>query len=703
MTESNHRKAHQLVENALHALAKRPRFEARPVQNEMAQFVLRCAYNQSHGLVEAPTGVGKSLGALIPALAWAITEGKRVIIATYTNVLAEQYWQKDLPLAMELLGPAALDLKTELVMGKPRYACMEQAVNGEIAQMPSTVQKIVQQWMGQAKMGIESEFSAYARRKHLPAGIARETWSRLHVPPICKQRLCSFYNNCFYFRTRRSASRAQVVVTNHSVILADMELRWVTQGASSLLDEYDLLVLDEAHDFLDATRSALEFTLDSKEIANVVRMAARLVNQIAESVVGPSTPPSFADQLHGAANDFSRIAQSLVLEMEASLMDLRRSTLITALPPEILEQPSARDRAVPDLMPIVQHTAERLQSEIAVFYKEVRKTLEQYKGQLPEKGYDEAKELFNQQGWWFKKFSGGLQQLVLPETGATWIECGRKEMERGAKTVPLEFSELLTEHLWDVCPVVAMSATLTIDDSFEFFQTQTGLTSAETCLLPPVFNYQQNAALYLPPPGTLPEPPSSARAPQAEIYYQRLAEELTRILKATRGRALVLFASRAEMEAVRERMPDLPNIPILMQGSGGHSDLSDQFKQETHAVLFGLRSFWTGFDAPGETLSCVILARIPFEVPVEPAQVARGGLIESRGGDPFTAWTLPNAKQQIKQGSGRLLRRADDRGIICLLDARLHTKRYGPEIIQNMPSGILKFNDIKEAVKHTRL
>jgi ATP-dependent DNA helicase DinG len=695
-------KIDKLAQQAFERLEKQAGFEVRPVQHDMAQFVTQCVQGRIHGLIEAPTGVGKSLGALIPALAWAIAENKRVIVATYTNVLAEQYWQKDLPLALQLFGEHAEILKTELVMGKPRYACLDLIGGQGLMGMPDTVHRLMREWVVGTLRGTENEFASFMRRKRVPLSITRDVWKAVHVPPVCRQKLCAHFDRCFYFRTRRSAARANVVVTNHSVILADAELRLLTGGSMSMLDEYDLLILDEAHDFLDSTRSAMEFSLDDHSAEDVVRMAARLTNQILQTVESESPPAGFAEQLQMAVSTFAKQVQVEMLEMSEQLQSIRHSVLVTASPTEILEHPGVQRATRADLLPLIRHTAQRLQTAIAQFYKAIRQVLTQYKASLPEKGFEEAKEMFNQQGWWFKKFAGGLQSLLNPETGATWIEVGR-EHERAVRTVPLEFSDMLKERMWDMCPTVAMSATLAIDGSFEFFQNQTGLTEAETCRLPQVFDYVHHAALYLPTPGRLPEPPQSAKARQAADYYNAVANELETILTATKGRALVLFSSRAEMEAVRERVNERSDIPIYVQGSSGHADLSQQFKENTHSVLFGLRSFWTGFDAPGQTLSCVVLVRIPFEVPVEPAQVARNGLIESRGGNPFLEWTLPNSKQQIKQGAGRLLRRSDDRGIICILDARLHTKNYGHEILQNLPEGIPIFNDILEAVKHAGL
>jgi len=182
------------------------------------------------------------------------------------------------------------------------------------------------------------------------------------------------------------------------------------------------------------------------------------------------------------------------------------------------------------------------------------------------------------------------------------------------------------------------------------------------------------------------------------VYFGAVAAELSKIIEAVGGRTLALFHSRREMEAVHERIALSPDLPIYMQRGGSAGWVGERFKKETNASLFALRSFWTGFDAPGETLSCVALVRVPFEVPIDPPQVARMAWLQTQGLDPFATYSLPNAKMLIRQGAGRLIRRSSDRGVIALLDPRVRTKNYGEQILENMPQGMRVYGDIEEAV-----
>ncbi|RMG25520.1 MAG: hypothetical protein D6724_03880, partial [Armatimonadetes bacterium] len=202
---------------------------------------------------------------------------------------------------------------------------------------------------------------------------------------------------------------------------------------------------------------------------------------------------------------------------------------------------------------------------------------------------------------------------------------------------------------------------------------------------------------YVPSLDAIPDPSTSRDEDSAPLYYEAVAEQVERILQTVGGRSLVLFHSRKEMEAVYRIVEERTSLPILMQQSSDAREVGERFRREIHASLFAVRSFWTGFDAPGETLSCVVLVRIPFEVPVDPGQVVRHAWLRSQGRDPFWEYTLPLAKMMVRQGAGRLLRTESDRGVICLLDPRVRTRFYGRQLIENLPP-MPVFERIEDAV-----
>ena len=676
-------------------LEAREGFEARPVQREMANFIADCLQHGQTACIEAPTGVGKSLGALIPLIAWVLTTGKRVVISTYTNVLAEQYWRKDLPLALELFGEASQQVRTQLVMGRARYACIDRIYGRESSMLEPALVRFLREWVTVAQEGVESELAPFLRRKAVPEGLLRDLWRQIATPPACRARTCPYYANCFYYRQRRAAANAQLIVTNHSVVLTDALLK--ASGADGLLDNYDWLLVDEAHDLPEAARSALEFELSPDTLNEIIRNASSLSHQIANALEGEQRPESLLNVVAELVQVLARGCQAAIAPLNA--VEIPPEGCILAInPPELAEDEAVRKAARPDWLPMMQAVVESLQSQLRQFYTEIKRELKPYRAQMSERQYEAVREAVNQYASWFRNLYKGLNQLVNPSEGVSWVEATPKGWR--ACYQPLEVGSWLAAHLWSQQPAILMSATLTIDGSFDFFLRQVGLSEAiRTLRLPPVFDYARQCALYLPPRGALPAPPRSARSHDAPAYYKAVAEQLTQILQATRGRALVLFTSRAEMEAVREMLPSIPELRLMVQGESANADLSQRFREDTESVLFGLRSFWTGFDAPGETLSCVVLVRIPFEVPISPPQMARHALLRWRGEDPFESWTLPLAKQQIRQGFGRLIRRADDRGIVCLLDARLHTRPYGKSILANLPANIPVYHLIEDAVR----
>ncbi|BCW95844.1 MAG: ATP-dependent DNA helicase [Fimbriimonadales bacterium] len=676
------------VDAAFQRLEAQAGFEPRPVQRQMAQFVCEQLESGHSGMVEAPTGVGKSLAALLPAIAYSLQYEKRVVISTYTAMLAEQYWRKDLPLALSLFPNAP---PVALAMGRTRYACLHAIRDNKRPRVPVELIRFLQEWAGVAQEGVESELYEFLRRKAIPERLIHGVWQAVAVPSACRARRCPYFNTCFYYQAREQARTAGIVITNHAFVLMDALVRRATEDNASLLDDYDFLILDEAHDFLDAAANALEFDLDSKFIDSLIGHAVTLSNQTQDIFPPDSAPTGFLMSVQKLVEGYAGRVRD-AYEQLAFPPDTPREGVATRVAPESLTQMRAMYGAYrPDLHAPVVHAASALRKEIGDLYRELGQTLESYKGQLTEAQHEEVKELWAQFSREFALAHGNLGRLMEPQEGVSWIEADEERWK--ACYEPLVIADWLRENLWRTRPALLMSATLTIDGRFDFFREQFGFEAQATLQLPYVFDYRRQCALYLPLPGAIPPPPPSARAPGAEEYYQRLADQISALIQLTQGRALVLFASNNEMRAIRQRI-QLEGVRILMQGEGAVADLAKQFREDVHSVLFGVRSFWTGFDAPGETLVNLILTRIPFEVPTTPLQRARQAWFEAQGLDAFRAWSLPMVKLQMRQGFGRLIRRADDWGIVALLDPRIRTKSYGSEILHNLPAGIEVFDTL---------
>lgn len=669
----------ELIEAAFQRLSQQPGFVDRPFQQHLALLLSDLIGEGSTGAFEAPTGLGKSLAALIPAIAHAIAGDKRIVIATYTNVLAEQYWRSDLPLALGLFAPLDPPVKAQLLMGRGRYACMA-SIREHLPERANIFRR-------EAVIGHEADFrKSLAGEKQLG-----QLWQKVATPPVCPGRLCTEYDECFYYRARRSAEKANIVITNHSVVIQDAVMSASTDS-DGLLGKYDFLILDEAHDFPQAAINGLEFELSVPRLQMVAAISTRL-----EETVEPLA--SMAEEAPAWIRGCTRFREGIEQCERAMVgygLELGRSGILTATPKEVLDHPQVQGNMVEGSLDGAQQIADHVGVLCNGFVKGVGERLDRWREAHPELGKASAEMVRNYVSY-IRDFGGGAHSVFQPQ-GVAVSYAGRNGQDPMFRQDLVALAEPLRELLWDRVPYACMSATLALDESFDYFLRTTGASPSHQEILPSPFDFTHQAALYLPPEGSVPDPTVARRNGTEDEYHAAVARELSEIILQAGGRTLALFHSRREMEGVMANMNLPPELPILIQSRSGASTVGERFVKNVHASLFALRSFWTGFDAPGETLSVVALVRVPFEVPTDPPQIARMAYLQTQGLDAFFEHTLPLAKMLMRQGAGRLIRRDGDKGIIALLDPRLQTKRYGEAILDNLPPGMRTFRDIRDAI-----
>lgn len=676
--------AREWIERAFSRLAARPGFVERPDQRQLAHLLGDLIEGRSTGAFEAPTGLGKSLAALIPALAHAYASGKRTVIATYTNVLAEQYWRHDLPLARSLFEgaeeEAEFEARSAFLIGRQRYACRNAMRD---------VSPDIRPPIAGVELGIETEFRQARLR---PAKDFYPFWQSISVPPACASRLCPDYDDCYYYRSRRLAEKAEVIITNHSVVLQDAILRDADSDGVSLLGDYDFLILDEAHDFPQAALNALEFELSGPRLEVLQGIASRL-----ERTLQPLADAS-GDTLVWAqlCETFRQAMAACRREVAAYAMVVGKPGILASAPDTVSTHPQVTAHTVRDNVPGARRLAEMVGDSTTAFVRATEGLLAKWRAEDVD-GVRMATESVKGYRMYLAEFGAGANALFSPN-GVSVSYVGRNGADAMLRLDVIGLAEPLKNLLWEKKPYACLSATLALDGAFDFFSRSTGAEPTFCEILPSPFDFRSQAALYLPPPGRIPDPTVARREGTEDGYHRAVARELSEIIETVGGRTLALFHSRREMEAVLLYMTLPPEYPIYVQGRTGAGSVGERFLRNVNASLFALRSFWTGFDAPGETLSCVALVRVPFEVPVDPPQIARLAWLQTQGLDAFGAHTLPLAKMLMRQGAGRLIRRADDRGVIALLDSRLRTKRYGDEILANLPEGMRAFDDIRDAV-----
>lgn len=671
--------AAELIERAFERLAQRPGFIERVDQKQLALLLSDLIAESATGAIEAPTGLGKSLAALIPAIAHALAGGKRTVIATYTNVLAEQYWRRDLQVALSLFDEEPP--KTAFIIGRQRYACL--------TAMEETAPDLMDEFEARVELGIETEFR---QTFHRPPREMTRLWQQISAPPVCPGRLCPNYQACYYYKGRREAQKALVVITNHSVVIQDALMTAASEDSEGLLGKIDFLVLDEAHDFPQAAFNGLEFELNEAKLASLAGIATRVEKALAgyAAMAGDTRPWARTCETFRQGLDHAHKA------LIAYGLSLERSGILTASPSDVLDHPQVIAAKTVKDVGQARAVAEAVSEQAMEFVQAVEHYLTDWRD--TGEGVRVALESVRNYTTYIRE-AGTLADSLFSPVGVS-VSHASLGFNQGPtlRRDVIGLAEPLTDLLWSRVPYACISATLAVDGSFEFFRRATGVTPDFEEILPSPFDYSVQAALYLPPADRIPDPTVARRDGNEEHYYRCVARELKEIIEACEGRTLVLFHSRKEMEGVRSFIDLSEDYPIYLQLKSGVGAVGEKFVNNIRSSMFALRSFWTGFDAPGETLSCVVLVRVPFEVPVDPPQIARLAWMQTQGLDAFQEHTLPLAKMLMRQGAGRLIRRAEDRGIICLLDPRLQTKRYGEAILENLPSEMRTFRDIGDAV-----
>lgn len=628
-------------------------WEARPAQAAMAERigeVLGAGADGASLVVEAGTGTGKSLAYLVPAALWALKNDKKVIVSTHTKALQAQLMRDDLPLLHRVFGDK---LRSAVLKGRGNYACRRKLESAEVEEEDEDALRRVVQWAQTSRTGDKSELSG------LPDGVWEEVES--DSDHTLRAR-CPHFNTCFYYSARRDAAAAHIVVVNHALLFADLALK-ARNGGVGILPAFDRVVLDEAHHLEAAATTAGEVRLS--ELA-VRRAVARLLPR-------PRRP--------GALTRLAARSQAVdALVPEA--IDALRATLDTArigfyalgrLQPLPLRIPAPFPEAhyVRDLAEELERASGRLGAIRALLADEERTP-------KPDE-VQPMKELERAHARLQDQAAAARAMLDLDEEGCRYLVGGR----RGAVSMvraPIDVIPFLREHIGprEGRATVLTSATLTVQGRFDHFVERSGMRGAEEALFPGPFDYASQSLLLL--PRDVP-PPNDAG------YFDRVGEVISEAIEATRGGAFVLCTSYEAVQRLaaiaRERTGG--SLPILEQGPSGPAAVLEQFRSDRQAVLFGTDSFWEGVSVRGEGLRLVIIPRLPFRPPNDPVAAARHERMAARGLDPFAGFTLPEAVIKLRQGFGRLIRSTTDRGVVMILDRRIHDYSYGRVFLSSLP------------------
>lgn len=616
-----------LAQNSAVARAMGPAYEYRPQQLEMAEAVQKALSTRTHLIVEAGTGVGKSLAYLVPLILWARNENCRVVVATYTKALQQQIIRKDIPFLKTVLG----EFRVALCVGGENYLCLKRfdqlRMHDLYEQADVEPLNRLFAWSTVTRTGMKSELDFEP-----PAGL----WSKANrESDLCFGRDCSYYKDCFYQRAKLIEQQAQVLIANHHLFFADL----ATGG--NVLPQHQAVVFDEAHQIEDVATDYLGVEISNYSVRYLLdtllsqRTRKGLLTRLKIHTHETEVAKDLADRLRQTAENFFLNLQDLL--KQEPVLRIRQPGIV----PDILSEPLLELKDALLSLKVDSHEEEQDVKAFAArahgMAMAIRHNLEHCRDGV-----------------------------------VYWAERENKRLRLVAS--PIDIAETLREHLFGkLDTVVLTSATLSAAGSFTYIKGRVGLDAPEELLLDSPFDFENQSLLYI---------AQGLDDQQATGYQDRFEQELDALLAITGGRTLVLFTSYGQLrktaDSVRRAMSDLG---ILCQGEMPAYRLIEQFKERPNAVLFGTASFWQGIDIPGEALQCVIIAKLPFAVPDEPLIEARMERLKN----PFYEYQVPQATLLFRQGFGRLIRTKTDRGVVAVLDSRIRTKNYGKLFLRSLP------------------
>jgi ATP-dependent DNA helicase DinG len=633
-------------------LAKARNFEYRPEQQAMAAAIAETLEEERHLVVEAGTGVGKSLAYLIPATLFALEQKKKAIISTHTINLQEQLVHKDIPIVKKILP---VEFEAALMKGRQNYLCprrLARAVQNANDLFNTTEQAELARLADWARTTTDGTLS------DLPLEPDAKVWTQVcSEAHLCTAKTCGQNPLCFFQQARKRLLAADVVVINHTLLFM---LLGSPQEQEDREDGYlfpnDFIIFDEAHTIEQVASRQIGIGISQYGLRATIQ---RLYN--ARSKKGLFTVTREAAGV--------TLAASLGEECDRFFAAIDQRANFK----------KGREYRVREADFVEDQITGRLAGLQARIIEVVRKTEDEFlKSELQELGrrIGEARE----------GISIFLQQSA--REYVYWIErTGKAAQNITLNAAPIDVAPVLRRMLFrDGCTSVMTSATLAVGrPDLLYFRRRIGADEAEPLQLGSPFDFQKQMKLFV--VRKMPDP-------RDESYGAALAEWVARFVEDTDGRAFVLFTSYRAMQQLAAEMEPFfvrQKMNLLVQGKGApRSQLLDQFKNTPRSVLFGTDSFWMGVDVPGDALSNVIITRLPFAVPDHPLTEAKLELIQARGGDAFTEYSLPEAILKLRQGVGRLIRTKSDRGIIVILDNRIVTKTYGRAFLKALPECPLK-------------
>lgn len=671
-------------------------YEFRPEQVSMLQAVTEALSYSQHLMVEAGTGTGKSFAYLIPAALWAMQNNTRVVISTNTINLQDQLIKKDIP---DLRNAFNIDLRASVLKGRRNYLCPRRLDIMRKTRHPENVNELrvfakIMVWLYEGGSGDVNEIN-------LNGPIEQSTWSRLSADfEGCNFGECPKIIDglgCPYHQAHQAAQSAHLLIVNHALLLADVATE------NRVLPPYDYLIADEAHHIEDASTNALSYSISESDINTLLRElggnrrgALNRAKTSAEPFLSPQDGAELDQGIHRATDLAFRLEfdfKNLFTAINEFLTEMREGKPLGLYSQQVRIIPATRTLPGWSEVEIVWDQVSETMMLLQKLLAKLHKTL----SDIRHNHMEEMEESITSLGFLITSFNevqaNMTQMLTEPDPNMIyWVEINPRTERLAIQMAPMNVGPMMEDFLWHKkSSVILTSATLTANGDFDYMRRRLYAEDAETLVLGSPFDYENAALLYI--ANDMPEPH------QTNNYLRAICQTVVQTATAIGGHTLVLFTSYAQLRQVsRAISPVLADrdIQVFEQGQGASPNaLVETFRSTDRGVLLGTRSFWEGVDIPGNDLTCVMITKLPFDVPSDPIIAARSETFES----PFFEYNLPEAILKFRQGFGRLIRTQTDRGIVVVLDRRVLTKAYGRAFIDSLPPCRRTVSSVKDVAR----
>ena len=653
-------------------------FSYREQQLDMSKVISDCIKNQHSAALEAGTGVGKSLAYLLPAAIFALKTGKRVLVSTNTINLQDQLYLKDLPLVKSILSeldPDTEEINFSILKGRDNYLCIKnygnQFVEEDIDQDYSRFLAKIAVWLSKTETGEKSELG-------LSNFVNNNYWRR--IIPKNKINCYGFDGPCFLRNSREKAESSNIIIVNHALLMTDLK------SVNSVIPDYDVLIIDEAHNLEDVASQHLGWKVDERDLKDIFRinygkydlieMIANLINREFKNTDGLAQAEDKLKRMINTIEELNIKSKSLFKSVNQIVIGKgNKNSGHNSLRIDI-------DSNFPELNSVrndwneLKFKLDKLKSDLIRYYKDLKEKITGSKIQ-----FENWNDLFEQwiENW--EEAKNNLDEFLTSSNNEMvyWIENNEQFNNHVFFSAPINVSKILNKNLFEnVKSVILTSATLNSNDEFNHLKQTTGLNVDHAKSFGSPFDYDNSVEILL--PTMFPEP-------NANNYQEELDKIIFENVLSSNGRAMVLFTSykslRNTQKSLKKKLEEY-NINVLAQGVDGNPyQIIKRFKKNPKSLILGTLSFWEGVDIDDGTLDLLIITKLPFDVPTHPLFEARSAKYDN----PFIEYALPRAILKFKQGFGRLIRNEKDTGKVLLLDSRITSKRYGKMFLEALPGG----------------